>query len=74
MNPEIVITKKYTTTDYRVVRYLCNDFCVVRLNKPFPKINSFPERGLEGKFEFLTKLNVKDYRELKIKQILNADT
>ena len=47
---------------------------MVRLNKPFPKVNSFPERGLEGCFEFLTKLNVKDYREVKIKQILNADT
>lgn len=74
MNPEIVITKKYTTTDYKVVRHLGGDFCVVRLNKPFPKMNSFPERGLEGHFEFLTKLNIKDYREVKIKQILNATT
>ena len=74
MNPEIMITKNYTTTDYKVVRYLGNDFCVVRLNNPFPKVNSFPERGLEGCFEFLTKLNVKDYRDIKIKQILNATT
>lgn len=74
MNPEIMITKNYTTTDYKVVRYLGNDLCVVRLNHPFPRENSFPERRLEGCFEFLTKLNIKDYREVKIKQILNATT
>ena len=74
MIPEIVITKGYTTTDYVVLRYLKNGFCVVRLNHPFPKMNSFPERGMEGCREFLTKLDIKEYRELKIKQILNANT
>lgn len=74
MNPEIrLYYGGMAITDYEVLRYLGGGFFTIKLNRPILMM------GPGGVWEeceiFLTRsLNINDYREIKIKQILNENT
>ena len=70
MNPEIrLYYGGMAITDYEVLRYLGGGYCMIKLNRPILMM------GGEECEVFLTRsLSIDDYREIKIKQILNENT